>query len=112
MEIQKATSAAVMATEQGTKSVAAGVKKAGDAGETIRVLSGDIIEAAQAAAQITASSQQQLVGMDQIVSALANIRQATSQNIEGTKQLEASAQSLKELGERLKVIVEQQRIED
>ncbi len=111
MDVQKATSAAVMATEQGTKAVAAGVKQATDAGESIRALSGSVGEAAQAATQIAASSQQQLVGMDQIASAIANIRQATTQNMAGTKQLEASAQSLQELGGRLKTLVERQKVE-
>jgi methyl-accepting chemotaxis protein len=111
MEVQRATSAAVMATEQGTKAVAAGVKQATDAGESIRGLAGSVSEAAQAATQIAASSQQQLVGMDQIASAIANIRQATTQNMAGTKQLETSARSLQELGGKLKVLVERQRIE-
>jgi methyl-accepting chemotaxis protein len=111
MEVQKATSAAVMATEQGTKAVAAGVKQATDAGESIQTLAGSVAEAAQAATQIAASSQQQLVGMDQIASAIANIGLATTQNVAGTKQLEASAQSLQELGGRLKILVERQRVE-
>ncbi|MGA2974813.1 MAG: CHASE3 domain-containing protein [Spirochaetia bacterium] len=111
MEVQKATSAAVMATEQGTKAVTAGAKQATDAGESIRALAGSVSEAAQMATQIASSSQQQLVGMDQIASAIANIRQATTQNTAGTKQLEASAQSLKELGGRLKILVERQRVE-
>ncbi len=111
MEVQKATSAAVMATEQGTKAVAAGVKQATEAGDSIRALTGTVGEAAQAATQIAASSQQQLVGMDQIASAIANIRQATTQNMAGTKQLEASAKNLQELGGRLKILVERQRVE-
>ena len=37
-DIQKATSAAVMATEQGSKAVEAGVKQSGEAGESIRQL--------------------------------------------------------------------------
>jgi methyl-accepting chemotaxis protein len=111
MEVQKATSAAVMATEQGTKAVAAGVRQATDAGESIRTLAGSVGEAAQAATQISASSQQQLIGMDQIALAIANIRQATTQNMAGTKQLEASAQNLQGLGGRLKVLVERLRIE-
>ncbi|HUW69093.1 MAG TPA: methyl-accepting chemotaxis protein [bacterium] len=110
MEVQKATSAAVLATEQGTKAVALGVKQAGDAGESIRALMNSVIEASQAATQIAASSQQQLVGMDQIALAIANIKQATTQNMSGTRQLEASATNLQELGVRLKVLVERQRI--
>ena len=111
MEVQKATSAAVLATEQGTKAVALGVKQAGDAGAAIKALSGSVVEAAQAAIQIAASSQQQLVGMDQIASAISNIKQATTQNMSGTRQLETSATNLQELGVRLKVLVERQRIE-
>ena len=111
MEVQKATSAAVMATEHGTRAVATGVKQATDAGEAIRELTGGVAEAAQAATQIAASSQQQLVGMDQIAAAIANINQATTQSMAGTKQLEVSARSLQELGGRLKQLVERQRVE-
>jgi methyl-accepting chemotaxis protein len=111
MEVQKATSAAVMATEQGTKAVAAGVKQATDAGESIGVLTGGVDEAAQAAIQIAASIQQQLVGMDQIASAISNIRQATVENTAGALQLEASAKGLQELGARLRVLGTRLRVE-
>jgi methyl-accepting chemotaxis protein len=111
MEVQKATSAAVMATEQGTKAVAAGVKQATDAGESIGVLTGGVDEAAQAAIQIAASIQQQLVGMDQIASAIANIRQATVENTAGAQQLETSARGIQELGARLKVLGTRLRVE-
>ena len=111
MEVQKATSAAVMATEQGSKAVAAGVKQAAEAGESIHALTAGIGEAAHAATQIAASSQQQLIGMDQIALALSNINQATTLNMAGTRQLEVSAQKLQELGGKLKVLVERQRVE-
>ncbi len=111
MEVQKATSAAVMATEQGTKVVAAGVKQATEAGDSIRSLSESVTEAAQAATQIAASNQQQLVGMDQIALAIANIRQATGQSMSGTQQLKASAQNLRNFGDRLKGLIERQRVE-
>ena len=111
MDIQKATSAAVMATEQGSKAVVLGLKQATETGESIQALADAVVEASHAATQIAASSQQQLVGMDQISSAIANIRSATTQNTAGTKQLEASAMSLNELGVRLKSLVEQQQIE-
>ena len=83
-----------------------------EAGEAIKALSESVTDAAQAATQIAASSQQQLIGMDQIASALANIRQATTQNVAGTKQLEVSAENLQDLGGRLKLLVERQRIEE
>ncbi len=105
MDIQKATSAAVMATEQGSKAVEVGVKQSTEAGESIRILADSISEAAQAATQIAASSQQQLVGMDQVALAMENIKQASSQNVASTKQTETAAQSLNELGQKLKQLI-------
>jgi len=109
-DIQKATSAAVMATEQGAKAVEAGVKQSGEAGESIRLLTDSVTEAAQAATQIAASSQQQMVGMDQVALAMENIKQASVQNVAGTKQAEVAAQQLHELGQKLKQLAEQYKV--
>ncbi len=111
MEVQKATGAAVMTTEQGSKAVAAGVKQAAAAGDSIRVHTSVAHEAAQAAIQISASTDQQLLGLEQIASAIESIQQATVQNLAGTRQLEISARDLQDLGNRLKTMVEQQRVE-
>ncbi|WP_119300704.1 HAMP domain-containing methyl-accepting chemotaxis protein [Dongia deserti] len=108
-DIQKATSAAVLATEQGNKAVEAGVKQSMEAGETIRLLAESIAEAAQAATQIAASSQQQMVGMDQVALAMENIKQASVQNVSGTKQAETAAQDLQRLGQKLNALVEARR---
>ncbi|TAK72674.1 MAG: methyl-accepting chemotaxis protein [Betaproteobacteria bacterium] len=109
-EIQKATGAAVMATEQGGKAVEAGLKQSGEAGESIRLLAESIAEAAQAATQIAASSQQQMVGMDQVALAMENIKQASMQNVSGTMQAETAAHSLHELGQKLKGLAEQYKV--
>jgi methyl-accepting chemotaxis protein len=109
-DIQKATAAAVMATEQGSKAVESGEKQSGTAGESIQMLSGSVTEAAQAATQIAASSQQQLVGMDQVAVAMESIKQASTQNVSGAKQLETAARNLNELGQRLKQMVERYRV--
>lgn len=109
-DIQKATSAAVMATEQGSKAVDAGVKQSTEAGESIRVLAESIAEAAQAATQIAASSQQQLLGMDQVAVAMESIKQASTENVAGAKQAESAAQNLHELGEKLKRLVERYKV--
>lgn len=106
-DIQKATSAAVMATEQGSKAVEAGVKQSAEADTAIRLLTESIDEAAQAAIQIAASNQQQLVGMEQVAQAMENIRAASAQNASSTKQVEMTAQDLHELGQKLKRMVEQ-----
>ena len=106
-DVQKATSAAVLATEQANRAVESGVKLSGEAGESIRVLADSIAEAAGAATQIAVSSQQQLVGMDQAVLAIQNIREASTQNVASTRQTESAAQKLHELGVKLKGLVDQ-----
>ena len=67
-------------------------------------------EAAQAATQIAASSQQQLVGVDQVAGAMESIKQASAQNVTSASQLEASARNLSELGQRLKLIIERYKL--
>ena len=109
-DIQKATSTAVMAAEQGANAVEAGVKQSTEAGEAIRRLADVITEASQSATQIAASSQQQLVGMDQVVQAMENINQAGAQNAASTKQAGVIAHDLHELGQRLTGLVEQLRV--
>lgn len=109
-DIQKATTAAVMATEQESKAVEAGLKQSRETDEAIRLLMESIQEAAQAATQIAASSQQQMVGTDQVASAMENIRLASAQNAASTKQAETSAQNLHDLGQRLKQLVEHYRV--
>jgi len=105
-DVQKATSAAVLATEQGSKAVESGVKQSVQAGEAIRILAERIDEAVQAATQIAASSQQQVVGMDQIGIAMQNINQASAETASSMMQSEKSVKDLHELGQKLKDMVE------
>lgn len=108
-DIQKGTTSAVMATEQGGKAVEAGTAQARAAGESINALADSIMETAQAALQIAASSQQQLVGMDQVALAMENIRQATTQNVTGVKQVESAARDLNDLSQKLKQSVQRRK---
>jgi methyl-accepting chemotaxis protein len=109
-EVQKATSSAVMATEQGSKAVEAGVKQGTQAGEATRVLRETSGEALQAAVQIATASQQQVVGMDQIGVAMESINQAGSQNAGSMKQMENAVKNQHELGQKLKGLVEQFKV--
>lgn len=104
-DIQKAIGAAVMTTERGSKAVENGVRKSGETGEAIQMLTDSISVAAQASTQIAASSQQQLVGMDQVALAMENIMQASTQNVDGSRQLETAAGSLGDLGQKLKQLI-------
>ncbi|HET7547276.1 MAG TPA: methyl-accepting chemotaxis protein [Usitatibacter sp.] len=101
-DIQKAASAAVLATEEGGKAVEAGAGQTAVARDSIRTLYDSVSEAAQAATQIAASSQQQLVGVDQVGRAMGSILEASNQNVASAKQLESAARELDDLGQRLK----------
>ncbi|MCK9375380.1 MAG: methyl-accepting chemotaxis protein [Syntrophobacterales bacterium] len=109
-DIQKGMNAAVLATEQGTKAVESGVKQSAVAEASIRALSDSIAESAQAAIQILASTQQQLVGMDQVVSAMENIKQASAQNLSAAQQTESAAHDLHGVGGKLKQLVESYKL--
>jgi len=73
-EIQKATNAAVMVTEEGAKGVEQGVALAAQAGRIIHRIASEVENGAQANIQIAAAAQQQMVGMEQIGQAMANIQ--------------------------------------
>lgn len=106
-DVQRATSNAAIAVEQGSKAVDSGTKLAEKAGNSIQALAETSNEAVQAAVQIEASSQQQVVGMDQISIAMENINNAGLQNVASMKQLEAAAQDLSNLGKKLNELIDQ-----
>jgi methyl-accepting chemotaxis protein len=109
-DIQKVTTAAVLATERGNKAVEDGVNKSYLAGDAIRILAESSFEAAAVSSQIVASSQQQLAGMDQIGAAMQNINQAGIETASSMTQAEESVKNLHDLGQKLKDIVEQFKI--
>ncbi|ABC30576.1 Methyl-accepting chemotaxis protein [Hahella chejuensis KCTC 2396] len=100
-DIQRAMNKAVMVAEQGSKVVDGGYQQAKLSGDSIRMLADSIEESSGAALQIAASSQQQLVGMDQVASAMESIKKASQDNVEGTKQAEQAARNLHQLGVRM-----------
>jgi methyl-accepting chemotaxis protein len=108
-DIQKATSTAVMTTEQAGKAVRSGVNLSEETARSIRSMVQSIEESALAAAQIAASAQQQAVGMDQVAYAMQNINQASAQNVAASRQTESAAHGLQDLGHRLKLVLQQYR---
>jgi methyl-accepting chemotaxis protein len=93
-EIEEGTGAAVIATEEGTTSTAAGERLVANAGETINKLAETIAAAALAAEQIAASSRQQAAATVQISEAMRNVDTVMEQNVAAARQAEATAQSL------------------
>ena len=86
-----------------------GVAQSTHAGESIRTLSESVQQAAQAAAQISASSHQQLVGMDHVASAMDSVKQAGIQNVDSARHMEAAARRLSELGEKLRLLLRESK---
>jgi methyl-accepting chemotaxis protein len=100
-QIQKATTSAVAAAEEGKRSVDAAVTVALQAGETIRALGETVTESGQVVGQMAASAGQQATGMSQIHHAMSNINQASSQHLAATQQANRTAQALSDAGRRL-----------
>lgn len=98
-DILKATSDATAATEQGGKAVEAGHLQATNAGQVIRRLTDSIEKASEATDIIEVASQQQLVGMKQMVDAMEGIKQASEQNASIAEQLENSSKEIINLGQ-------------
>jgi methyl-accepting chemotaxis protein len=109
-DIQKATNATVMATEEGAKDVEEGVRLAVQAGDAIKTLAEVIEESAQAAAQMVAEGRQQSAGVEQVAIAMQNINQATLQSLASTRQAEKVTHELSNLAGSLTEIVKQYRI--
>lgn len=109
-DIQNGINNAVMTAEQGNKVVEQGIILSQQAGDSIKELSESISDSAQSAVQIAATNQEQFIGMEQVATAMENIKLAGSQNAESTKQLEFAARNLKELGLKMKSKIDQFKI--
>jgi methyl-accepting chemotaxis protein len=109
-EIQRAANAAVLVTEQGTKSAESGVGLAQSTGNSIRIIREHTQQVAVASEQIAASARQQLGGMDQITRAMETINQSATQTQKGMQQVDHAAQNLNDLAMQLTSIVQQFKI--
>jgi methyl-accepting chemotaxis protein len=104
VDIQKATNAAVLVTEQGTRGVESGITLAQRAGGVISQLTGAINNASQSALQISAASRQQSLAMEQIAQAMREINQATMQFVVGARQSQSAAEGLTGLAQQLQTL--------
>ena len=109
-DIQQASDAAVLTTEQATKAVEASAAQAARAGESILDLGIRVGEAANVAAEIAAASQQQLTGVNQVALAMEQIKAASTDHAGAAHRLELAARDLHALGQRLKELAERHKI--
>lgn len=110
-KIRNSVNAVVMAAEQGNKAVRAGVEQSTAAGESIEDLANSVATSAQAASVIDATTEQQSLGMDQIVGAMGDIERTVKGNLDRASQLKGAAQRLTELSDQLKTLVGRYRVD-
>jgi methyl-accepting chemotaxis protein len=104
-DIQKATNAAVLSTEESTRAVNATIAVVGQAGEVLFSLAHAIEETATIAAQSAASARQQATGVVQVQQAMTAIDQVAKQGLVATRQVAASAQELGAMSGVLRAMV-------
>jgi methyl-accepting chemotaxis protein len=109
-EIQRATNAVVLATEAGARSAEERSDQAHHAGEVIGELTSVVHQAAQAVQVIAVSAHEQSVGMDQIATAMNEIRDASTSYAEGSAGLQRSAADLDAVATALRDLTSRYRV--
>ena len=109
-DIQRGINTSVMLTEEAVKRGAAGRERTELAEATIEEMAAGIQDSVQTFQQIVASTNQQQLGIEQVMTALASIRQASQQTASGTRQLDSAALGLGELSRQLQAAAERFRI--
>jgi methyl-accepting chemotaxis protein len=109
-DIQRGINSSVMLTEEAVKRVAVGKSRAEVTEQTIQEISTRIQESVQTFQQIVASTNQQQLGIEQVMGALQNIRQASQQTAAGTRQLDTAASNLSTLSQQLVVLSDRYRL--
>jgi methyl-accepting chemotaxis protein len=108
-EIQRGINTSVMLTEEAVKRSAAGKTRSDTTQRTIEEITARVEENVQTFQQIVASTNQQQLGIEQVMGALQNIRQASQQTAAGTRQVEAASANMTELAQALMALAERYR---
>ena len=104
-EIQAATHSTILAVEEGSKGVEAGVRETLQAGETLQSVTSTIKETVGAVQEITLATRQQAIGIEQVSEAMQSIDQGMKETVIGTKQTNVAASQLVTLGQSLQELV-------
>ena len=108
-EIQRGINTSVMLTEEAVKRAASGKTRSDTTQRTIEEITARVEENVQTFQQIVASTNQQQLGIEQVMGALQNIRQASQQTAAGTRQVETASANLTELAQALMALAERYR---
>ncbi|MFY9261075.1 MAG: protoglobin domain-containing protein [Gallionella sp.] len=102
LDIRHATDRAVMATEEGSKGVDAGMLSVQRSGEVMRQLSEVVRETALVSHQISAVVKQQFIEMEHMSTAMQSINQVTSQFASSTQERKVSFDMMSEVATQLR----------
>ncbi|WP_342164594.1 methyl-accepting chemotaxis protein [Methylobacterium sp. SD21] len=108
-EIQRGINTSVMLTEEAVKRSAVGKTRSDTTQRTIEEITARFEENVQTFQQIVASTNQQQLGIEQVMGALQNIRQASQQTAAGTRQVETASTNMTELAQALTALAERYR---
>jgi methyl-accepting chemotaxis protein len=104
-EIRQATSAAVLAAEEGSKAVERGVELAHRAGQVMDNIVMVAERTAQSAAEIGLATAQQQSASEQVVETMREVAEVARQSAQGARQMAESAATLTAIADRLHGIV-------
>ncbi len=105
-QIQKATNATIMLTEEGTKGVDAASELVARVSTELDNINSSIDETQTAAGEIKLSTQQQTTASEQMVETIAEVRDVAMQVAESAHETTQAIGDLTSLAERLKTMVE------
>jgi methyl-accepting chemotaxis protein len=105
-DIRKASDQAVQAVAESRNAVDIGRDEVGVAIESRKAEAELARRTADAVLQISATSRQQLAGMEQISLALNSINAAGTQSVAGTRQVEEEGERLREMADGLEALVD------
>lgn len=109
-DVQRGINTSVMLTEEAVKRTTAGKERTETTVRTIGEITGRIQESVQTFQQIVASTNQQQLGIEQVMGALTNIRQASQQTAAGTRQLDEAAANLAGLSQQLQALADRYKV--
>ncbi len=109
-EIQNATKASVIATEEGAKGVEIGMQLAIKGGETIESVTHTISETAEAVQQISSIAKQQSVGIQQVSIAMSSINAGMKQTTTSAENLQQVAEDFNELAMALRNVAQKYKV--
>ena len=101
-DIRHATDRAVMATEQGSKGVDAGMVSVQRSGIVMKQLGAVVRETALVSQQIAAVVKQKFIGLEQVTTAMKDINKVTAQFVVSTQQSKASTVGISHVADGLR----------